>query len=307
MTTISHDAITLPHGTTLHTRHTGNGPARVVLLHGFPEGAFAWDEVMQALAPAARCWAPDQRGYGRSSAPAEVGAYRAKHLVQDLAALIGHVGAPLDLLVAHDWGGAVAWNLAVQHPGLLKQLLIINSPHPGTFLRELQHNPLQQEASQYMNFLCRPDAARLLADNGHERLWQFFTHMGPAPWLDAAMRARYEAHWALGLQGGLNWYAASPMRPATRPEDPIHTLALPDEALTVRVPTTVLWGERDTALLPGLLTGLQRWVPQLQVQRVPEATHWLVHEQPQRVVAVIQALLQGRPMNSASPAEPRGA
>ena len=90
--------------------------------------------------------------------PADVKAYRAKHLVQDIAALIAIEGAPLDCLVAHDWGGAVAWNLANQLPELTRKLAIINSPHPGTFLRELKSNPTQQAASAYMNFLIRPDA-----------------------------------------------------------------------------------------------------------------------------------------------------
>ena len=85
----------------------------------------------------------------------------------DIAALIEQLGAPLEALVAHDWGGAVAWNFAVQHPQRLRRLVIVNSPHPATFLRELQHNPAQQAASAYMNFLCRPDAERAA---GRERL-----------------------------------------------------------------------------------------------------------------------------------------
>ena len=285
--------VALPHGITLHTRQAGSGPARVMLLHGFPEGAFIWDEVMQGLAPHARCWAPQQRGYGHSSAPAEVAAYRAKHLVQDAVALIDQLGAPLDLLVAHDWGGAIGWNLAIQRPELLRHLVIINSPHPGTFLRELLHNPAQQQASLYMNWLCRPDAAAKLAADDHARALALFTKFGPAPWLTDALRAQYRAHWALGLQGALNWYAASPMKPPVDAASPIHSLNMPDDMLTVRVPTTVLWGLQDAALLPGVLQGLERWVPQLEVQRVPEASHWLIHEQPQRVVALLQGLLAG--------------
>jgi pimeloyl-ACP methyl ester carboxylesterase len=89
----------------------------------------------------------------------------------------------------------------------------------------------------------------------------------------------------------LNYYRASPLRPPTGPTDVLHTLALSDEDLTVRVPTTVLWGEQDTSLLPGLLHGLARWVPDLRLVRVPEASHWIVHEAPARVIALIQQLL----------------
>lgn len=310
----------LPHGITLACRTNSPVDAsgtitgfaadlpRVLLLHGFPEGAFAWDEILPRLSGNAIAVAPDLRGFGRSSSPVEVEAYRARHIVQDLAALIGSVtgtsgspGAPLDLLVAHDWGGAAAWNLAAARPDLLARLMILNSPHPVTFLRELRHNPAQQAASAYMNFLCRPDAAALLAADDYARLWPFFEKMGAAGveegssvWLTPAMRDRYRAHWMLGLEGGLNYYRASPLRPAAPAGEAsageasaLDAVQIPDGLATVRVPTTVLWGERDLALLPGLLDDLERWVPQMRLVRVPEASHWIVHEQPTLVTEEI--------------------
>ena len=284
-----HFDLTLPHGITLACRGAGAGRARVLLLHGFPEVGFVWDEVMQRLAPQAACVAPNLRGYPGSSAPADVEAYRSRHLVADIGAVIEALGAPVDLLVAHDWGGALAWALAAQRPELMRRLLIVNAPHPAAFLRELRDNPAQRSASAYMNFLCRPDAEALLAAGGHARLWPFF---GAAPaWLTPEMREQYLASWKTGLTGPLNYYRASPLRPATEPDDPLHTLAWPDEAVTVRVPTTVLWGECDQALLPALLHGLERWVPELQVRRVPEASHWIVHEQPALVADQIRRLL----------------
>lgn len=283
----------LPDNIRLSCRAAGplRGAPRVMLLHGFPEAAFIWDGVMQRLAATVRCVAPNLRGYERSSAPVQLAAYQARHLVADVAALIEAHGAPLDLLVAHDWGGALAWSLAARRPELVKRLLILNSPHPATFLRELRHNPAQQRASAYMNFLCRDDAAGLLSANDFARLWPFFTGMGAAPWLDEAMRERYRAVWRRGLEGPLNYYRASPLRPPTAATDAIHTLALAPDAVTVRVPTTLLWGEADSALLPSLLDGLEAFVPDLDVQRVPGATHWLIHEQPARVTATIERLL----------------
>jgi len=283
--------LALPHGITLACRAAGAagaGGVRVMLLHGFPEAAFVWDEVMELVAPLAACVAPNLRGYPGSSAPADVASYRARHLVADVAAAIEASGAPIDVLVAHDWGGAVAWGLAAQRPELINQLLIINSPHPAIFLRELRDNPAQQAASAYMNFLCRPDAEALLAERGHARLWPFF---GAAAWLTPALRRQYEDSWRGGLTGPLNYYRASPLRPATEPGDALHTLVLPDDAVTVRVPTTVLWGEQDRALLPGLLDGLERWVPTLHIERVPQASHWIVHEQPALVADHIKRLL----------------
>jgi pimeloyl-ACP methyl ester carboxylesterase len=284
---------TLPHGITLSCRAAGAAHApRVLLLHGFPEAAFAWDGVMQALAPHARCLAPNLRGFEKSSSPAEVEAYRARHLMQDIEALITHSGGPVDLLVAHDWGGALAWNLAAMRPELMKRLLIINSPHPATFLRELRSHPAQQAASAYMNFLCRPDAEALLAENDFARLWPFFERMGGKTWLNDTLRARYREVWGMGLTGGLNFYRASPLRPPS-PADPraaqaLQAVVLPDALVTSRVPTAVLWGEGDHALLPCLLDGLDRWVPDLRLTRVPQASHWIVHEQPERVVEEIR-------------------
>jgi len=280
--------LALPHGITLACRAAGAGRTRVMLLHGFPEAAFVWDEVMQGLAPQVACVAPNLRGFPGSSAPADVASYRARHLVADVAAAIEALGAPLDVLVAHDWGGALAWNLAAQRPELIRRLLIINSPHPAAFVRELRNNPAQQAASAYMNFLCRPDAEVLLADREYVRLWRFF---GDATWLTPELRRQFTAAWEAGLTGPLNYYRASPIKPDAGSDDALHTLVLPDDMVTVRVPTTVLWGDQDQALLPGLLDGLQRWVPALHVERVPQASHWIVHEQPALVADWIRRLL----------------
>ena len=291
MNPVRTEARRLPHGLTLTCRRAGEGAPQALLLHGFPEAAFAWDEVMQRLAPGIATLAPNQRGYPGSDAPSGVEAYRARELVTDLAALIESLGGPIPLLVAHDWGGAVAWSLAAQRPELIGRLLIVNSPHPATFLRELRGDAEQQAASAYMNFLVRKDAAALLAEADFRRLWPFFAG---ADWLDEAQREQYRAAWrndGRGLDPMLNWYRASPLRPRTEEDDAISRVQLPDEAVTVRVPTTVLWGDADTALRPGLLRGLERWVPMLDLRLVPGASHWLVHEQPERVVQTIRELL----------------
>jgi pimeloyl-ACP methyl ester carboxylesterase len=235
-----------------------------------------------------RCVAPNLRGYERSSRPAAIEDYRPKQLMADLAALIEAIGAPIEALVAHDWGGAVAWNLAAQQPALMKRLVIVNAPHPATFLRGLKSSPEQQQASAYMNFLVRPDAAALLAEDDYRRLWKFFDTPAPAPWLSDALKQRYRDVWDAGLDGGLNYYRASPLRPPLEPDDAVTKIELPDDAVTVDVATLVVWGERDTALPPSLLDGLERWVPRLRLVRVPEATHWIVHERPELVAAEIR-------------------
>ncbi len=289
----------LPHGITLSCRAAGErGRPVLMFLHGFPEAAFVWDELLEHFARpehgAYRCVAPNLRGYERSSQPDDVKAYRAKHLVEDIAALAAIEGAPLECLVAHDWGGAVAWSLANQRPQLTKRLAILNSPHPGTFLRDLQSDAKQQAASAYMNFLIRPDAESLLREDGYRRLWGFFTHWGGAPWLTEPLRQQYREVWDASLTGGLNYYRASPLRPP-RPEDPAASkITLPREMLTVNLPTLVLWGMKDVALLPSLVEGLEEYVPDLTLERIDDASHWIVHEQPQLVADRLARFLAAR-------------
>jgi pimeloyl-ACP methyl ester carboxylesterase len=235
--------------------------------------------------------APNLRGYEKSSQPAEVEAYRAKYLVQDIAALIEIEGAPLACLVAHDWGGAVAWGLANQRPQLTRKLAIINSPHPGTFLRELKCNPKQQAASAYMNFLIRPDAEELLRENDYRRLWEFFTNWGGAPWLTDAVKQQYRDVWDASLEGGCNYYRASPVRPP-RPEDPAAAaINLPREMLTVDMPTLVLWAMDDAALPPELIDGLDDYIAQLTLEKIEGASHWIIHEQPALVIGRLAKFL----------------
>ncbi len=277
--------VSLPHGITLSCRSTGaKGNPVLVFLHGFPEAAFVWDDLLVHFAKPEnggyRCIAPNLRGFEKSSAPADVAAYRPKHLVRDIVALMALEGGQIECLVAHDWGGAVAWNLAASQPQLIKKLAIINSPHPGTFLRELQHSPAQQAASAYMNFLIRPDAEKLLAEDDYKRLWRFFTDISKSPngagWLTDAVKVQYRDVWQHGLTGPLNFYRASPLRPGPEVAD----VVIPRELLDVHVRTLVIWGMDDIALPPALLDGLESYVPRMALKRVEGATHWIIHEQP---------------------------
>jgi len=302
----------LPHGITLSCRASGErGRPVLMFLHGFPEAAFVWDALLEHFARPEnggyRCVAPNLRGYAHSSAPAGVENYHAKHLLQDILALTDaeSPSAPLAALVAHDWGGALAWGFAHQHAHRLQRLVIVNAPHPATLWRELQNNPAQQAASAYMNFLVRPDAAQLLTDNGHARLFGFFEGMGAsaspgtpgaplgAGWLTPEIRAQYRAVWDQGIQGGLNYYCASPLRSAPAPGADTPA-SLSPAATRVDVPTLVLWAQDDIALLPGLCEGLDAFVPDLKLVPLPQATHWVVHEQPGRVIAEITGFLNAQ-------------
>jgi pimeloyl-ACP methyl ester carboxylesterase len=171
-------------------------------------------------------------------------------------------------------------------------LAIINSPHPGTFVRALQSSPAQQQASQYMNFLVRPDAEELLRADGYKRLLAFFTHWGAAPWLTDSVKEQYRAVWDKSLTGGLNYYRAMPLRPPREGEPAAAPFTLPREMLTIDVPTLVLWAMEDAALLPELAEGLDEYIPRLTLQKVPGATHWIIHERPQFIAARLGAFLR---------------
>lgn len=302
---------TLPHGITLSCRACGpKGRPVLLFLHGFPEAAFVWDDLLEHFAQPQnggyRCIAPNMRGYEHSSAPTDVKDYRAKFLVQDIAALIDAECGPdqaLAALVAHDWGGAVAWAVANAHPTRLRQLVIINSPHPAPFLKALQSDPAQQAASAYMSQLVRPEAASQLRADDFAPLMGFLrgnenplagTHSltaTAAAWLTPAMEERYRQVWRHGLDGSLNYYRASPLRPPTATQDLVSSLVLPDEMVRIEVPTLVLWAQNDIALLPCLLEGLEHHVPDLKIVPIDQASHWVVHEQPERVMAEITQFL----------------
>lgn len=293
----------LPNGTTLSCRAAGKpGQPLMVFLHGFPEAAFIWDDLLDYFSDPAhggyRCVAPNLRGFEKSSAPTDVAAYKPHLLIQDIQQLVATESADgtMAALVAHDWGGAFGWGYANAFPAQVGKLVIINSPHPGTFTRELRNSAAQQQASAYMNFLARPDAEALLAADDFKRMWPFFTLMKAGPdgfgWLTEEVKQQYRDVWGAGLTGACNLYRVTPMKPPL-PGQPIDSIpVLPRERLTVDVPTFVFWALDDAALLPGLLEGLEDYVPKLEVKKVPNATHWIVHEQPQLVAREIEGFLQ---------------
>ncbi|WP_431045825.1 alpha/beta fold hydrolase [Roseateles sp. L2-2] len=293
----------LPNGITLSCRAAGEpGRPLMVLLHGFPEAAFIWDELLTFFADPAhggyRCIAPNLRGFERSSAPKEVAAYKAQLPIQDIQQLAASERADgtIAALVAHDWGGAFAWGFANAFPALIGKLVIINSPHAGTLSRELRNSEAQREASAYMNFLARPDAEALLAEDDFQRLWTFFTNMQAGPdgfgWLTEDLKQQYREVWRAGLTGACNLYRVTPMKPPLPGQSIDAIPVLPRERLMVTMPTLVFWALDDTALLPGLLDGLEDYVPRMALIKVPGATHWIVHEQPQLIASEIERFLR---------------
>jgi pimeloyl-ACP methyl ester carboxylesterase len=281
-------------GITLHYARTGSGPL-MLFLHGFPEFWYEWKNQLEEFGTDHLAVAPDMRGYNLSSKPADVDQYQLPLLVEDVRALAAHLqGTDRKFtLVAHDWGGVVAWVYAMTHPDTLDKLVIINAPHPGVFQRELASNPAQQQASAYMLLFRSPQAEQALSADNYAQLVQTVLADGLARgFFTEDDKAAYLAAWSQpgALTGGLNYYRASQVGPPT----PGQASSTPPPALpaaTVTVPTLVIWGEKDTALLTGNLDGLDEFVPDLTIKRIPDGSHWVVHEHPELVNRYIREFL----------------
>lgn len=285
----------LANGMCLHYASAGErGKPLLLFLHGFPEFWYAWEAQLAEFGADHFAVAVDLRGFNLSDMPADVSAYRVHHLVDDLRLFAAHLGYAKFNLVAHDWGGAVGWSVAITLPQLLEKLIMINSPHPWLFLQALRNDPRQQQCSQYMNWLRKDGSEQALMKDDFSALEGFFRdHDGNLPaWFTAEVRRRYHDCWRRGLRGGVNYYRASPLHPPTEAEPGALSLDLDPESLRVRIPTRVIWGESDPALPRHLLDGLEQWVDDLVVERIGEGTHWLVHEQPQRINRLIRQFLQ---------------
>jgi epoxide hydrolase 4 len=289
----------------LHYASAGQpGKPLLLLLHGFPEFWYTWRNLMPSLGEHFFVVAPDQRGYNLSSKPGLVEDYRASQLMRDIDGLIAGLGYAEACLVAHDWGGAIAWGYAASRPRKVKRLVIINAPHAIPFAKALAHDPAQQAASQYMNFLRSPGSGEQLAAQNFEALCRLFAGMGAAvndsgteAWFSGRTKAAYLAAWSVpgALEASINWYRASPIYPPVEGEgaDPgAAKLKLNPKDFQVDVPTKLLWGDRDLALLPVLLDGLEDVVSQLTLVRLSGHSHWVIHEAPERIAREILDFLQ---------------
>ena len=285
----------LSNGMTLHYASAGrHGDPLILFVHGFPEFWFEWSAQLSEFGASYFAVAPDLRGFNLSDMPGDVSAYKAKHIVEDLVLLIAHLGYENTVVVAHDWGGAICWNLAIAFSTLVKKLIIINSPHPYLFAQALAQDKAQQQSSQYMNWLRKEDSENALVKNNFALTEGFFASMGEvdSSWFDGATRHRYHECWARGLLGGVNYYRASPLYPPSADDKGAAKLNLRKIDFLVNVPTRVIWGEMDKALPKSLLDGLDELVADLQVVRVADGSHWIIHEQTDKINALIHRFLE---------------
>jgi pimeloyl-ACP methyl ester carboxylesterase len=273
-------------GVRLHAVAAGRGPV-VLLLHGFPDCWYGWRAQLPALAAAGyRAVAVDLRGYNQSDRPREVDAYRMARLVADARAAVASLGVGSAHVVGHDWGGAIAWQLAARHPEAVDRLVICNAPHPDRF-SELLRTPAQAARSWYVGAVQVPLVPEfLLGAAGRRVLLGMLAamHLRPDAFTDVdarRYRAAFRGPW--GVRGPLAYYRAS----ARHPRESLRT------ERRVERPTLVLWGQEDPALLPDNADGLERWVPDLRVERFPGAGHWVMADAAEAVNRSLLGFLAG--------------
>jgi pimeloyl-ACP methyl ester carboxylesterase len=266
----------------------------VLLLHGFPESHRTWRAIAPKLEERFFLVMPDQRGFAGSDRPQEVDAYKTEILVADIFALADALGLERFALVGHDWGGAIAWAAALREDPRLTRLAIVNAPHPVIFQKSLIESEDQRAASQYITAFRVPGFEKVVEAMG----WRTFFNKTFAPHVDVskipeAEKQQYIADWSQpgAFNAMLNWYrAAKVMVPP-----PGITVPLPDLLLRafpkVKVPTMVIWGIRDSALLAVQLDGLDALVGDLTIVRLPNAGHFAPWEAGEEVAAALDPFL----------------
>ena len=269
-------------GLAFEVAEAGEGDHLALCLHGFPELNFSWREQMPLLAAKGyRVWAPNQRGYGASSRPEGVEAYSADRIVADAAALFDASGAAKLTLVAHDWGGAIAWMFAINRVRPIERLVVMNLPHPMRFAAALKHWP-QRRRSWYMAFFqlpWLPERAMLANDaaaiRGAFRGMAVDKSRFGDDVLDVYARAAQRPG---AMTAMVNWYRA-----AARHRDRMKLA----NGGKVDVPTLIVWGEQDTALGLETLDGTEALVADLTIRRLPGVSHWVQQEAPEAVNAIL--------------------
>ncbi len=282
-------------GVTLNVAVAGPEDAPpVILLHGFPESHRTWRGVAPLLEDSFRLIMPDQRGFAGSDRPLDVDEYETDKLIGDIFALAEALGVERFALVGHDWGGAIAWPAAMRNDPRLTKLAIINAPHPLIFQKSLIEDADQRAASQYINWFRVPGAEKAIEAMGFEAFFQktFMSHVELAS-VSEEEKQQYIAEWSQpgGMLPMLNWYRATKL--IVPP--PGATVAVPDFLLRafpkIHVPTLVVWGMKDPALLPLQLEGLEALVDDLTVVKLPDAGHFAPWEAPDQVASALRDFL----------------
>jgi pimeloyl-ACP methyl ester carboxylesterase len=259
-------------GITIHYVEAGSGPL-VVLLHGFPEFWYSWRNQIPSLAAAGfHVIAVDLRGYNESSKPPSIDAYRLPELTKDIAGLIRQTGEGPCIVAGHDWGGAVAWMTAMLYPELVQRLIILNSPHPVAYLREMRHSARQKWRAKYQLLFHPPKLAEFVLRRFRYAILRRSLARNGSFTPDEI--ERYVEAWAKpgALTGMANYYRATRLRKGLR-----------GMMRRIDVPTLMIWGDLDPFFTPETLTGFAEYVPNLRIEHIPDSGHFVQTDAPVKV------------------------
>ena len=263
----------------LHTIITGSGEP-IILLHGFPDFWYGWKDIIIGLKDSYKLIMPDTRGINLSDKPEDVKSYATDILVEDIRILSEKLNLGKFTLVGHDWGGAIAWAFGYKHPTLLKKLIILNAPHPKVFTNKIQKNAKQRRSSGYIFQLLKPGGEQGLLKNdmmglkaavfGTARNRNAFTEIDKQKYIEAWSQPN-------SILCGVNYYRASRFT-----QEP---------AGIIKVPTLVIHGMKDNFIRPVTLEGLDEYVEDLTIVKADNASHWVMHDEPELVNSSIREFL----------------
>lgn len=253
----------------LHVMIFGSGDP-LVLLHGFPEFWYAWKDIILLLKEDFKLIVPDLRGYNLSDKPLGVENYKMDILIRDIRRLSQKLNLIQFILCGHDWGGVIAWAFAEKYPDLLKQLIILNAPHPILFRNKIAANKRQRKASGYIFRFLEPNGEKGLYENDYEalKLSVFRTAIKEYDEID---KNKYLKAWSQpgAILGGVNYYRAN--------------MGFEDLTGIINVPTLVFHGMKDIFVTPFVLEGLENYVKNLKIIKCEDASHWILHDSPKLV------------------------
>lgn len=284
--TWTHNTIAV-NGITLHYVTQGEGPL-MLMLHGFPEFWYSWRHQIPEFAQDYKVVAVDMRGYNDSDKPQDLSAYSIQELIKDIEGIITGLGYESCILVGHDWGGAIAWYFAYSYPRLVEKLIVLNIPHPAKFAEGLRSNPQQILKSSYTFFFQLPVVPELLFEfNDYQAIEMAFQTqaVNKNAFSPADITAYKNAAAKRGaLTAMLNYYRKT-----------MWELVFDKEWNVLEVPTLIIWGENDTALGKELTYGTESYVRNIQIHYIPNCSHWVQQEQPERVNQYMREFLSESP------------
>jgi pimeloyl-ACP methyl ester carboxylesterase len=307
-------SVELRSGIELRVHEAGSGPA-VVLCHGFPELGYSWRYQIAALARAGyRAIAPDQRGYGQSSRPAEIGAYGIGPLCQDLADLLDALAIERAVFAGHDWGGFVAWAMPLLHPGRTAGVIGVNTPYIPFPSTPLLRRRVTSDEQLYILWFQKPGVAERALDAHPRAVFEKLMRRPPArgtrpamspggsplnPFLDLAtlpgvgeplltpaeLDVYTEAFTHSGFRGPISWYRNIDENRARFPGLGVESLALP---------CLMVCAERDPALPPAMAADMPQRCSDLEMHTIPDCGHWTQQEKPEELNALLLQWLERR-------------